>query len=281
MDIWIEDVVVDNLIIDTLILLTVKHLARQNTKKWRIFLSSVFGTAIALLSPILPNFANILIKPCVAGIMVLIAFDTKCIKNFCAIYLLFFLSTFAFGGASIGICELLGIEYQIGSNISYQNQVPIGVILLICTVVYFCLKNAINLCFSAHKLDKYKFEITIQTNCKSLSITAFLDTGNLLVFDKKPITIINYQTFCKIYPKIKFEDVFFKRNVDIENSKYIEIESLENMKEKMLVFEVDKLIINDKFVDNALLGLSLKNFSQKLKTDAIISNKLLEIGETI
>ena len=281
MEVWVEDVIIDNLVIDILILLTIKNLAKLNFKQWRLTLSSLLGTAIALISPILPSMANILIKPFVAAIMVLIAFDTKNIKKFFAIYLLFFLVTFAYGGASIGICELLGIEYQISSNLSYQNQVPIGVILLVCVMIYFCIKNAIKLCFNSHKLDQFKFEITIQNNSKKITIQAFLDTGNLLEFDKKPLTIINYQTFCKIHPKIKFEDVLLKRNVAIKSSKYIEIESLENMKEKLLVFEVDKLIINNKVINNALLGLSLKNFSQKLQTDAIISNKILETGEII
>ena len=170
MEVWVEDVIIDNLIIDILILLTVKNMAKLNSKKWRLTLSSVFGTAIALFSPLLPNFANILIKPFVAASMVLIAFDTKNLKKFLAIYLLFFLATFAYGGASIGICELFGIEYQISSNLSYQNQVPIGVILLVCMVIYFCLKNAIKLCFNSHRLDKYKFEITIQNNGKNITI---------------------------------------------------------------------------------------------------------------
>lgn len=279
MEVWVEDVIVDNLIVDTLILLTVKNFAKLKAKKIRIFLSAFFGTAIALFSPLMPQVASIATKPFVAGIMVFTAFDIKSTKKFFAVYLLFFLSTFAFGGACIGICELFAIDYQIGSNLTYQSQMPIGAFLLICVFIYFCLKNAIKLIFNAHRLDKYKFEITIQDNSKKVSITAFLDTGNLLQFGQKPITIINYQTFCKLHPKVKFEDILLKRDIDIKNSNYIEIESLENMKEKMLVFEVDKLIVKDKTIDNALLGLSLKNFSQKLKADAILSNKIFEIGE--
>lgn len=275
MEIWIEDVILDNMIIDSLILMSTNTLAKMNAKKWRIFVSAVLGTAIALLSPILPNLINLLIKPFVAGIMVILAFKIKTIKHFFATYLLFFLITFLYGGASIGICELLGIEYQLSSNFAYKNQVPISVIILICTFVYFCIKNVIKLVFSKHKNDNLYYQIKIENCGKICEISAFLDTGNLIECNKKPITIVNYQTFCKIYPKVKFQDILLKRKIDIKNSRYIEIESLENMKENMFVFEVDMLTVNGKTIDNALLGLSLKNFSIKTQSDAIISNKIL------
>ena len=275
MEIWIEDVILDNMIIDSLILMSTNTLAKMNAKKWQILISAILGTGIALISPILPNLINLLIKPFVAGIMVILAFKTKTIKHFFATYLLFFLTTFLYGGASIGICELLGIKYKLGANIQYQNQIPISAILLICTFVYFCIKNIIKLVFSRHINDKLFYQIKIENYGKSCEISAFLDTGNLIECDKKPITIINFQTFCKIYPKVKFQDILLKRKIDIKNAQYIEIQSLENMKEKVLVFEVDKLILNNKTIDNALLGLSLKNFSSKTQSDAIISNKIL------
>ena len=278
MVVWVEDVIIDNLIIDTLILLTVNNFAKLNAKKWRLFLSATFGTIIALISPLLPNFINLIAKPFVSVIMVILCFDIKNIKKFFAIYLLFFLTTFAYGGASIGICEMLGINYKISNQFYYQNQVPVGVIILICAFVYFCLKNIIKFCFFRHKFDGFQYQIIIENCGKKINICAFLDSGNLIEYNKKPITIINYQTFCKIYPKIKFEDVLLKRKINIKNAEYIEIKSLENMKEKMLVFQVEKLTIKNKHIDNAVLGLSLKNFSGKLQSDAIISNKILEMG---
>lgn len=279
MVVWIEDVIIDNMVIDTLILLSVKNIAKLNAKKWRIFISTLFGTTIAIISPVLPSFINLIIKPFVAVVMIILAFDLKTWKKFFATYFLFFLTTFVFGGASIGLCEMLGIKYKLESGVSYQNQIPIGVIMLVCVFVYFCLKNAIKFCFSRHKIDNLQYKITIINNEKKCDITAFLDTGNCLYHNNMPITIINYEIFNKICPKIKFEDILLKRKIDLPCAEYIEIESLENMKQNLLVFQVDSLVIENKKINNAVLGLSLKNFSN-LQSDAIISKSILELGET-
>ena len=257
-----------------------KNISKQNAKKWRIFLSAIFGTIIALISPLFPNFINLIIKPFIGAIMVILAFDFKSYKTFFACYLLFFLITFAFGGATIAVCEMLKINYQINSTISYQNQIPIGVILLICVFIYFCFKNIIKYLFSKQKISNFQYQATIYHKDKKIQITAFLDTGNCLNYDGKPITIINYKTFCKIFPNEKFEDIMLKKNIDLPNSKYIDISSIDNLKQKILIFEIEFLVINKKKITNAILGLSLKNFSKSLQSDAIISKNILEIGET-
>ena len=210
MVVWIEDVILDNMIIDTLILLSVKNIAKLQTKNWRITTSALFGTIIAIISLLLPSFINLLIKPFVAAIMTFFAFGISTWKKFFITYFLFFLTTFVFGGASIAICEMFGIQYKISSSISYQNNFPISIVMLVCVFVYFCLKNIIKFSFSRHKTDCLKYKVTIQNDNKIIDISAFLDTGNCLSHNNMPITIINYQTFCKLFPKVILEDILFR-----------------------------------------------------------------------
>ena len=279
MDIWIEDVIIDNLIIDTLILLTTSNLAKIKAEKIKLFFSAGFGASIALITPMMPYHINLLAKPVIASIMILLAFKIQTFKSFFSFLLLFFLTTFIYGGASIAVCEMIGIKYSLGQSIQYQNNIPVGVIMLVCALIYVCTKKIIITVFSRHQNDKYEYKITIQNDGQKTSSLAFLDTGNKLTKDNKPITIINYTLFNKLYPEISLQNLLLKKYIGLKNEQYIEVESLENMKQKILIFEVDELTIDNKNVQNAILGLTFQNFSQKLNCDAIISNKILEMGE--
>lgn len=277
MIVYVEYVIVDNMVIDTLILLLTKKLALQKTKNWRIFLSAVFGTIVALVSPILPNWANLVSKPLVAILMIALAFEKCDAKKFLTIFFLFFLSTFVFGGACIGICEMFGIKYIVQNGTAYEYKFPIGFVLLVCYVTYLCAKNIIQFCHKKHSNDEFLFDVTFENGGMAKKTTAFLDTGNCLEFENMPITIVNFDVFESLFPNVSIAEILLKK--DIKNAKYINILSVGKMQEKMLVVKIDKLTIGGKTVKNAPLGLSIKNFAERTNSDAIISKKILEMKE--
>lgn len=278
MVIYVEYVIIDNMVIDCLILLTVKRLALQKAKKWRILLSSIFGTAFALISPIVPSLVNLLCKPLVAVLMVAIAFGQNNAKKFCILLVLFFLSTFVYGGACLGICEMLGIKYIVQSGAFYEYKFPIGFALLVCFLTYICAKNIIRFCHKKHSKDNLLFEVKFQNLSRTKRAVAFLDTGNCVELENRPITIVNFEIFESLFPKISISDILMNKNC-IEGAKYIQICSIGNMQEKMLVVQIEKMSVEKIVVKNALLGLSLGNFSSKTNSDAIISKKILNMGE--
>ena len=94
MTIYIECVLIDNLIIDSLILLTCQKISKNSTSKLKVFLSSLLGAVIALFSPLFPSFVNLLIKPFVAVLMVIVAFRPTKIKKLLIDTILLFFVTF-------------------------------------------------------------------------------------------------------------------------------------------------------------------------------------------
>lgn len=277
MIVYVEYVIIDNMVIDTLILLLTKQLAKLNTTKNRLLFSSLFGTTIALISPLLPSIINLIVKPLVAILMVIVAFKIGSKRQFCGAICLFFLSTFLFGGACYGICEMLGIHIIIKNGLMYEYKFPIGLALLICSFVYFLAKNIINYCLNLQKQSKNLFHVEISSNKNNFVGTAFLDTGNCLLMNNKPITIINYKVFNKLYPNIPLEYVLLKKDMGLPNQKYFEVKSITQNAEKILTFEVDKITLQNKQVKNAIVGLSLGNFKKSTNSDVIISSKI--IGE--
>ena len=274
MEVYVEYVVLDNMIIDTLILLLTQFLLKLKTKKILIFLSSLVGTTFALLSPILSNIISTLIKLPLAFIMIYIAFKPKRIKQCLVILVCFFISTFTLMGACLGVCEIFKINYIVTNGLSYQYKFPVGYILLICYLCYLCFKNIIKYIFKRHDKDKFLYEIILQNNNQIIKAKAFLDSGNILEYKGKPISIINYKIFSKLYSNISVTDILLKKNLPLKNAKYYDIKSLAD-KQNILIFEINAIKIEKNEQKNAILGLSLQNFENGTNSDVIISSKLL------
>ena len=159
MTVYVEYVIVDNLVIDSLILLTCQKLSKAQTSKLKLFLSALTGTIIALLSPLLPNIINLVIKPFVAVLMVIIAFKPANIKKLGLFTLLLFLVTFMYGGTMIGLMEILGIEFTLQNGISYVNNFPVGLALLLCSFIFLILKKLIKLFYCKKQINNFIYEV--------------------------------------------------------------------------------------------------------------------------
>lgn len=274
MTIYIEYVIIDNFVINLLILTLTTKLLKIFSKKLFLFLSALFGTIIAVISPLLPNIINILLKLPLALSMIIIAFNPKTIKQFFAEFIIFLISTFAMIGTCLAIAEIFNIDVSVQNGIIMDYKFPVGAILLICFVVYLSLINSIKFIFKKQNNSNHLFEITIKHKNKTIKTVAFLDTGNKLKDNNKPISIIGYKTFFKLYPNINLSDILLNKKVNIENSKYIEVYGIGEGK-KILIFEIDELIVAQKNFKNALLGLSGAPFQQSTDSDVIISGTLL------
>lgn len=275
MIIYVEYVIIDNMVINSLILLLTKELLKLKGNKLKLVISSMIGTAVAMISPILPSIVNSLIKLPLALLMIAIAFDISTIKKYTTSLFTFFCITFLFGGAVIGIGEMFGIKFIFNNGVMYEYKFPVGIIILICFVMFVVLKNIMKYVFQKQKNSQLIFEAKLTDNGKTVNATAFLDTGNKIVIDEKPVCIIGYKTFNLLYPTISLTNILLKKPLNLKNSKYIEIESIGSTKQNLLSFEIDCLQIEKTQTKNARVALSLVNFSQKTESDLIVSNLFL------
>ena len=274
MTVYVEFVIVDNMVVDSMILLLTKEILKINTKKINIFLSALLGTIIAIVSPMFSSLMSFIIKIPLSLSMVMIAFCPKRLKNFLIEYITFFASTFVLIGTCLGISEIFGLRVLTLSGYEVVYNFPVGFAVLVCALTFVCLKNIIKYANIQHKNGKLLFEVTLKNRGKTVIATAFLDTGNKLVQGGKNVSIINYKVFSKLFENVDVLDVVLQRSVNIENSKYIKVSSLGKSK-RILIFEIEELIIKNKSIKNATLGLALNGFEQKTQSDVIISNNLM------
>ncbi len=285
MVIYIEQVLIDNFIINLFIILSLKSILRAKIKKINIVLASLLGSVIALILPLFHFnlIINSLIKILLSLVMVIILKRFTKFKEYLLYYLTFLLLTFVFGGACLFILMSFDKSFKINNYSTYS--LPLGVIVVIIFFIFIIIKNIFKNFYSRKKINNFVYKVVVENNDEKDEILGFLDSGNTLV-DKltgKPITIVNFYSLKNVLKQISITDIILNKETKINkyfnNVHIVETTSIGNNKNKILVLEVQKLEIylenKVNIIDNAIIGLTLKNFINDLGYNALLNSKLL------
>ena len=166
MTVYIEYVIIDNLIIDYLMLKATFALTGITPSRGRLFLSAFFGSAVALLYPLLEVSAVILtlVKIFTGLTIMLFASSYKSVKSYYINVLVFFGYTFITGGAIIGLFSIF--------NIPYSSEYSVA---LMAVPVYFVLRALSELVkFVYRRKDVvslvYSVSLTLRENTKQMQV---------------------------------------------------------------------------------------------------------------
>lgn len=285
MVIYIEQVLIDNFIINLFIILSLRAILRAKFKKINIVLASLLGSVVALILPLFRFnlIINSLIKILLSLVMVIILKRFTKLKEYLLYYLTFLLLTFVFGGACLFILMSFDKNFKINNYSTYS--LPLGVIVVIIFFIFIIIKNIFKNFYSRKKINNLVYKVVIENNDEKDEILGFLDSGNTLV-DKltgKPITIVNFYSLKNVLKQISITDIILNKETKINkyfnNVHIVETTSIGNNKNKILVLEVQKLEIylenKVNIIDNAIIGLTLKNFINDLGYNALLNSKLL------
>ena len=269
MEVYIEDVIIDNIVLNFLLLFLTKKLLRSERKNIFLFLGAVFGMlgAVALALKDVQGIFLFLYKFALGSIIVLISFGYKSIRSYLLTYLCFVFATALMGGLSFLISFSFGKAIVSNGEVYYELGLPIGVVWLVVGLFSALICKVVKIIRKKTLKSNYIFEARLEVGNKRLKTKIYLDTGNTLEDLGKPITLISQKQFSKLYPNVSLISLFLG-NVpkDISSARYITTDSVGG-KKKMLVFEVERLVVEDKkemIIQNALLGLSQVEFEKKL-----------------
>lgn len=275
MEVYVECVIVDNILIDYFILSITKRITRLKTSNKRLWIVSAFGACVSLICPLVSGFWLVLVKILCAIIMPMLILQKGRLKKYMIVFLSFLLSTMIMIGACIMLCSMFKIEYTAQHGTICAYNFPIGLILLICLIMYLIVKNLINQFYSQKRTEKFLYNVTINYLGKQTTCTAFLDSGNRLAENNKPIILINMDTLTKLCD-VKLSDIILKKvdKINLKNIHQIDINSVATSS-KLLVFEIDNIIIDNKNFSNILAGISLNTFAN-LDVGCILSPLMFE-----
>lgn len=196
MTIYIEYFLLQNIIINFCLLRLVKITLKPNSSFFKLFLSSLLGAGFSIICAIFitNNTAMNILKICCGLTMILIAFKQSK-KGIISSFILLLIYTYAFGGI---ITSLSSTTYSTSFGVVASIKInlwAICAILIIATYIIEILANHLKI---KTQSSNYIYELTLKQNNKTITINAYLDTGNLLNHNGKPVIIIDLSTYLKL-----------------------------------------------------------------------------------
>ena len=203
MTIYIDVIIIENLIMNYIILYATGLISKNKISYIRIFLASCIGAIYAITEYMLKIgvYSNIIVKTLLAIIMVVVAFCPQNVKKLCKQLVLFYLTTFTFGGVATYLIYVLKPQNIIIKNGMFVGSYVLKVIFIGAIVGTIILITAFK--FAKNKITKKDMfcKVKIVLNGKELILNAMVDTGNLL---KEPITgssVVERTSLYDILPK--------------------------------------------------------------------------------
>ena len=245
MTVYIEYVFASNFVFDFVLLFSVEKIARLKTSKKRLFFATLFGTLVAVVLPI-ANFGVVLslfFKLCLScGIVfVLGGFKTK--KQFFSILILFWALTFGIGGVLVGIYFLTNTNFALQQDLSVVSNNPLPLFVGGLLLFAFFVKNLFGFINDKKTKINFEYDVTIVVGNDEVVVKGFLDSGNRLcdVQTGLPVVIVTSQKLKKFFAN-KLSCIANKTSL-LKNVRYTKFATLSGGVQKMLVFDVDKVII--------------------------------------
>ena len=290
MTVYIDILFLENFILNFIILYATGLISKHKIKFIKIALGSIVGAVYVIITYLIENkvYLNILFKFILSIVIVYIAFTPKTIKEMLKMIVLFYLTSFVFGGAA------LGVIYMINSGkISIQNGIIIGsytlrTIFIGAIIAFFVTILAFK--FVKTKISKKDLlcNITIKINGKEIKTKAMIDTGNML---KEPITnipvvVVEHTLLKEIIPKEILENIdnilagdFKEIPEEIQNEymlklKVIPFTSLGKQNGMLLGVKAESLKVeeedNIKDINKVIIGMYNKKLSRKNEYSALL-----------
>ena len=293
MTIYIDIIIVENLIMNYIILYATALISKSKKSYLRMFLASLIGAIYATLEYVLKVniYSNIILKTILSIIIVYVAFYPQNAKKMCKQIVLFYVTTFTFGGIATYLIYVLKPQ-----NIIIKNGMYVGTYVL--KVIFIGAIIGTIILFIAFKQVKSKItkkdmicKIKIKINGKEKTLDAMVDTGNML---KEPITgtpvaVVERTSLYDLLPKEILNNTESILGGDFKNIpedikreyipklKIIPFASLGKQNGMLLGIKPEKIeIINEQTEENknAIIGIYNKSLTKKGEYNALIGIEL-------
>ena len=304
MTIYLDLILLENIIMNYIIILATGMICRINVKHIRIILSAILGAVYAIITYVanIEIYTNQITKVLVSVCMVYIAFNSINIKAMLKQLIIFYLTSFCFGGAAYYLLYNVSPNLIQSINGSFIGTYPIKIALLGGILGFFVINISFKIIKNKLTRKDMLYDIEIFYKEKKSSVKVILDTGNLLTdpITKTPVLIVEAQKLKNIIPenilnninKVIYDNGFKEIDEEIKTRcsiipfssigknngiiigfrpDYIKIntENGEEIRRKVIVG-----IYNNKIAKNGiysgLIGLNLLNKGDKYEYNSII-----------
>ena len=187
MTIYIDVVLIENLLMNYIILFATAVVLKLKIKQIRLISASLVGAIYTVISYIsgLRIYSNFFLKLILSVIIIYIAFNPKNLKKLLKFILIFYLTSFVFGGAAFALIYVVKPQEILKNNGRFLNASSLKIIFISAIIAFGIIIIGFKIVKSKISPKDMYCNIEITLNQKNIKTKAIIDTGNFL---KEPIT---------------------------------------------------------------------------------------------
>lgn len=226
MTFYIDVIFLENIMMNYIILFATGLIIKNNMKQIKLILSSSIGAIYAIMSYIskVEIYENTVVKFLLSIVMLYIAFKPNNIKKMFKNIIIFYLTSFCFGGAAYYLLYHISPEQINNMNGILTGSYPIKIAILGGILGFFILNIGFKVIKNRIDKNSIFYQAKIVYEEKSILVKVILDTGNLLI---EPITGVPVM----LIEQEKLKELLGERNVEIISNGLIN--NFEGLEEKL------------------------------------------------
>lgn len=291
MTLYVDIIFMENVFMNSIILLATGIILKDSMKIVRNLIGSTIGALYAIIIYVsnIAIYSNIILKILLSFVIVYISFKPTNLKSFFKHVVIFYLTSFTFGGVAFALLYFVRPE-----DILYQNGVligtyPIKMILaggilgfIIITIAFKNIKSKLS------KQDMF-CDVKLKLEEKTLSFKAIIDTGNFLrdPISKAPVIIVEKETLKGFLPAEIVDnthDIINGKNVELrafsQRIRAIPFKSLGKENGLILGFKLNNALIEYQDIGyrakNVIIGIYNGKLSRSGKYNALVGLDILD-----
>lgn len=292
MTIYLDLIFIENLCMNSIILFATGLVTKTKNRIIRILISSTLGALYAIGRYITNNemYSNLFAQIGLAFAMMYIAFTPKNIKMLFKYVIIFYLTSFVFGGCAFALLYYVRPQEILYNNGILTGTYPIKIAFLGAMVGLITLNIAFKLIKSRLSRKDMFCNVNIGYGDNQIEVRAIIDSGNLL---KEPITgasvvVVEKEKLKEIIEQDILDNLqnIISGEYEVINEDYVSrfrlipFSSLGKQNGMLLGFKPDYLELEFDEVknrkDNVIIGIYDKEISKSKEYAGIVGLDLLE-----
>lgn len=295
MTVYIDVLFVINFVVNYVLLLITGKIMRREKSYVRLVTAAIVGALYAcfMFFPQIKFLYGCAFKIIASFLLILIAYGAKNAVLTVKTALVFYLSSFLFGGVTLALFYFTDAGLKYGGALNngiFYFELPWKILFFSCLIAYIAMKTG----FAIYKRDKnlsYR-RIRVEICRNSADLNALVDTGNLLIdpITNSPVVVAELESVKKLLPGALIEVFREKKENDLETVskavkntdferriRMIPFTSLGAENGIMLGFKPDSITVGKSVVSNVCIGICARPLSNGHSYNALISPEALHI----
>ena len=204
MTLYVDIIFLENLFMNSIILLATEVILKGQVKIIRNIIASIIGSiyAIIIYTSHIQIYSNIFLKLILSIVIVYISFKPANIKSFFKYFIIFYLTSFTFGGVAFALLYFIKPQDILFENGVLIGTYPIKIILSGGVIGFIIIVTSFkNIKGKFNRKDMY-CNLKIRSKEDTVNVRAIIDTGNFLKdpISKLPVIVIQKEDLINVFP---------------------------------------------------------------------------------